>query len=207
MTAANTLQFANLLSPSPVTLPAGIAASGVATFSVSSAVNLPAKGPFKIAIQDSVNSAPEYILISDINGVVLTVGTRGIGGSAGATHAAGAIVQHIELAEDAAASFPSGDAVAVPATATWDPTLATVNVTSSSGGGDFSLDPTAIVPFKDYTLKDVAKSFGLNPVNLKATGASIEGLPGGYLLNTNGTSIVVYSDKINLWIKSVFLGA
>ena len=70
----------------------------------------------------------------------------------------------------------------------------------TAGACTISIDPTALVPWQSYSLKDAAYICEDYPIILQPTSGSIDN-DSDYPLNEAGQCVSFYSDTVNLWIE------
>src|ERR1700733_5964571 len=142
-------QFANSTF-ADATLVAGINASAT-SLGVSASANFPAAPQFRIQVDG------EIMLVTGIGGggTTFTV-LRGQEGTSAASHSQGAVVEHVMTAQLMADMYPNGRG-GTPTGNVSGPSRSMKVLVLKQGTPApcvVTVDPTALVPFHTYTLKD-----------------------------------------------------
>lgn len=163
----NTEQFQNQVAQTAVLVSA---LSAIATSClVSNPANFPvllANQQFRMAIQDTPESPVEFVLVTATSGPTFTI-QRGIEGTAGITHIAGAQAAAVGTQYHFSAMFPNGKSQTGASPYTFDGTLPIMEIAPATpAASTVSIVTGGLVPFRMYVIADGSNNAGTNHITI-----------------------------------------
>jgi hypothetical protein len=199
---ANVEQFQNATGqPSVLMQPITSGATSCVVSNPGNFSSLEAGQQFRMAVQDTPQSLVELVMVTATSGTTFTI-QRGIERTMPAAHIAGAAVAQVVTAGIQEEIWPNGILQTANGNFSW-PNAAVKKIVlnqETASACTVSIDPTALVPWQSYSLKDGAYICEAYAIILQPLSGAIDN-DSDYQLNEAGQCVSFYSDTVNLWIE------